>query len=179
MILSRAGQQCWNQWPSLECQQQLTVQKSMAVNFRVYTDFQHERLLWNLNLGSVWLLCLAWQGSSFCPCFTWAQERRTPGLEKLCDWSQLDLLGSSPCTVQVLTSCLVSGNREPILQSLSGASWEAELTFSTRRSAFDEEGIYAAYFLTYFLDFFFLKDQQVDLRKHWASKRVPMNGRSV
>lgn len=150
----------------------------MAVNFRVYTDF-------NMNdCYEIWTSavfdCCAWRGRGLpsAPCFTWAQERHTPGLEKFCDWSQLDLLGSSPCIAQVLTSCLVSGNREPMLQRLSGASWEAELTFSTRRSAFDEEGIYAAHFLTYFLDCFFLKDQQVDLRKHWASKRVQMNGRS-
>lgn len=154
MILSRADQHRWNQWPLLECQQQLAVQNSMAVNFKVYTDFQHEWLLWNLNLAV--FDCCAWHGRGLPSTHVSPkpQERHVPGLEKFCDWSQLGLLGSSPYTVQVLTSCLVSGNRGPMLLRLSGASWEAELTFSTGRSAFDEEGICAAHFLTYFLVFF-------------------------
>ena len=45
--------------------------------------------------------------------------------------------------------------RERMLQRQSQAPWVAELIFSTRRSAFDEEGIYTKHFLEIFLRFFF------------------------
>lgn len=154
----------------------------MPVKFKVYTEYQHEPLLWNLKAGHCLIAVPGLAAAFLLPGFHLSHRGDTVQALRQ---STIEVNVISWAVLPALCGCLDPAwsvrNRESMLQELSQAPWVPELIFSTRRSAFDEEGIYMEHFPDIFLRFFFsLKDEQlqVDLRKCWASESVQVNNRS-